>query len=664
MHGSSVQKRIFRQDLQGLRAIAILSVLLAHMGMSLAPGGFVGVDVFFVLSGYLITGLLLGELERDRGILFFRFYVRRLKRLLPALIVMIGISSAMAAWLLSGVEARAQTASAPFAATWTSNLYFAFITLDYFDELAGRDLFLHTWSLGVEEQFYLIWPAILLVLFRIGKSPRLAGGKDLGALLPGFLLIFAASLALSLHWTQSAAQLAFYAMPSRMWQLSLGAIVCLILRRRARNATMMVSRVFAYTSLGTGLFMIIGSAALLSPNRPYPGLWALIPAFGGALVILAGHVWPRDRGNPLASPALVWLGDRSYSLYLWHWPVFSLGFSLGLQGRLLPTLGLLLVSVLAASLSYRFIELPLWKGRWSNVALRPVFLGSVLAMSVSVLALGLVSRQLPQPNAAADISNRWRYDVPAIYRRPCDAWYEHARVEPCIFGAEEAGRTVVLLGDSIGAQWFSLFPALFPAPDWQIVVLTKSSCAMVDEDFYYQRIGKIYRVCTEWRNAVLDRLEEIQPDVIFAGSASSYEFTENQWVEGSARVLERLTRSAGEVYLVPGTPNLGFDGPGCVAREISSEGRIATGACVSKGRLGAVDTVTRYLEEATARFADAHLLDLNDLVCPNDVCSAVSSDGRVVFRDSQHLTDFFVQSQIPRVRERLRRIRDTPLGEL
>ena len=159
---------------------------------------------------------------------------------------------------------------------------------------------------------------------------------------------------------------------------------------------------------------------------------------------------------------------------------------------------------------------------------------------------------------------------------------------------------------------------------------------------------------------MLNRLDERMPDVVFVGSASSYEFTEHQWVEGSARVLERLSRSAGEVYLVPGTPSLGFDGPGCVAREISPEGRIETGACVSKGQLGAIDAVTGYLEEAVARFDDVHLLDLNDLVCPDDVCSAVSADGRVVFRDRQHLTDFFVQSQIPKVRERLRRIQNTP----
>jgi peptidoglycan/LPS O-acetylase OafA/YrhL len=148
----------FRPDLQGLRAIAILLVVLAHANVPYARGGFIGVDVCFVLSGYLISGLLIRELRQTGRIRFLRFYARRLKRLLPALAMMLLVGTAATLWLLSDLEARAQLASAPFAAAWASNLYFAFLGVDYFNELAARDLFLHTWSLGVEEQFYLIWP--------------------------------------------------------------------------------------------------------------------------------------------------------------------------------------------------------------------------------------------------------------------------------------------------------------------------------------------------------------------------------------------------------------------------------------------------------------------------------------------------------------------------
>lgn len=156
----------YRPDLQGLRAIAIALVVFAHAGVKWLAGGFIGVDVFFVLSGYLITGLLIREYEQSGRILLARFYARRLKRLLPALVVMLVLTAVLTLRLLSNLEIRAQLASAPFAATWSSNLYFAWTTHDYFDELAARDLFLHTWSLGVEEQFYLIWPLLLLATRR------------------------------------------------------------------------------------------------------------------------------------------------------------------------------------------------------------------------------------------------------------------------------------------------------------------------------------------------------------------------------------------------------------------------------------------------------------------------------------------------------------------
>lgn len=264
----------FRPALQGLRAIAIMLVVLAHAGVTLFGGGFVGVDVFFVLSGYLISGLLLRELGQSGGIAFARFYARRLRRLLPALIVMLGLTAAAAHWLLSGVEARAQLASAPFAATWISNLYFAFTTIDYFDELATRDLFLHTWSLGVEEQFYLVWPILLLALFVIGCWKRSASRYPMGFV--SLTLVFLVSLALSLYWSMNAPHAALYLMPSRIWQFALGAMVYLAfqnvpLRETGSTPDLRRTATAAWLALMTGLLLILGSAVLLRPNQTYPG---------------------------------------------------------------------------------------------------------------------------------------------------------------------------------------------------------------------------------------------------------------------------------------------------------------------------------------------------------------------------------------------------------
>lgn len=391
----------------------------------------------------------------------------------------------------------------------------------------------------------------------------------------------------------------------------------------------------AWVALGTGLLLILGSAILLHEKLAYPGMWALAPSLGAALV---------------------WIGDRSYSIYLWHWPILVLGFSLGFQGQVMPTLGLILLALLFAMISFRLVEQPFWKGRASHFSNRHTLLLSLLIITIAFFSTYHGLRRPPQTATKPDLSTQWRMDYPGIYRMSCDAWYSHAKVEPCVFGTKTAKKTVVLLGDSIGAQWFSLIPGIFEQPNWRTIVLTKSSCPIVDEDFYYPRIGKTYQVCTDWRNAVIEELIAIRPDVLVIGNAATNGFSESQWTEGTARILHRLSPFIGTIMLIPGTPNLGFDGPGCIARNLSPTGQINRIACIGPDRMQAVEPIQHYLEQAAARFPNIHVLNLNDLVCPDGDCNAVSADGVVVFRDSQHLTDSFVRSRIPAARDRMERL--------
>ena len=618
------------------------------------PGGFIGVDVFFVLSGYLISGLLLRELQLNARIDFMSFYARRLKRLLPALVVMLSVSFGLALWLLSTEESRAQLASSPFVAFWLSNLYFTFVTFDYFDELGTKDLFLHTWSLGVEEQFYLIWPLLILVLFRLGN--RQQGNKNLN---PTFMLLsmitaFILSLWLCLYWSDRFPQAAFYLMPSRVWQFALGAIVYVISDGKLKDNSILTKyRNMPGILLSIGMCLIVGSSLWLHPDLVYPGYFALLPSIGAMLVILAGSLSEKSMAV-LNQPVLVWLGDRSYSLYLWHWPIFILGFSMGYKGLVIPTIGMAIAAVLAASLNYRLIELPFWKGKLGRAKPRLILLLSLLFMLAMVLISYQTLRQDPELSTVKDIGPQWRNDIPQIYRQPCDAWYANARVEPCLFGLKTAKNTVVFLGDSIGAQWFSMIPALFPEPVWRVLVYTKSSCAMVDEDYFYPRIGKIYQVCTDWRNAVLDELDKLKPDIIIMGSAATYGFNETQWVEGSSRVLSRVSSAQKTtIFVIPGTPSLGFDGPGCISRNFSAGADVDRERCSNKNRMKNITTVVKYLEQAVKDFPNVHLLDLNELVCPKGTCYAFDEQGVVIFRDSQHLTDTFVRTRIPAIMQRI-----------
>lgn len=640
----------FRPDIQGLRAIAVVLVILAHAGIPWIAGGFVGVDVFFVLSGFLITGLLLKEYEATGSLSLGAFYLRRLRRLLPALMVVVGTTAVMVGWLFPKADSQLVLASLSFAATWTSNLFFVLREQDYFNELADNDFFLHTWSLGVEEQFYLFWPVLLLGFIAAARILTLRWG---------LLLLVVSSFLISVAWSYWHPISAFYMMPARVWQFGLGGLVYLfVVDWRGNDAP--VSDHGANSLLVLGLTFIFGSAFLLDNQSLYPGYWGLFPSLGATLVILAGSLKRTGviSSTGLAHPLLVWIGDRSYSLYLWHWPIIVLFRLLGLDHRGIWLA--LLLTMLLAMLSYRWIELPFWKNRLRTLPPK-TFLLSAGAVVLLVLAVAFHVQRIPPDifEPQVDLAASIRNDLPVIYQMPCDAWYQHAKVEPCVFGPADAPNTAVLFADSIGAQWFSAWAQIFAPPQWRLVVLTKSACAMVDEDYFYPRIGKVYDVCRQWREAVLKQIGNFAPKVIVVGSAATYDFSPGQWVEGSRRVLERLSASAERVVLVSGTPVLGFDGPSCIARQLQIGNRLEMDDCVSESSTEKFDQVAYLLSTAASDFSNVKFFNPVDLVCPIGRCRAVSPAGVPVFRDSQHLTDTFVRSAVEHLRRQLLGVSNT-----
>ena len=657
----------YRPDLQGLRAIAILLVVIAHAELGFFPGGFIGVDIFFVLSGYLITGLLLREYKDTGRIHLSRFYARRFRRLLPALLTMISLILAASVFILSSYEIREQTASAVFASTWTSNLFFAFSTIEYFAELQSQDLFLHTWSLGVEEQFYIVWPISILAIltFLASRRDRTNSNEKLLLIFGGIFLL---GLGVSWFLTTINPLWSFYLMPARIWQFALGAGVCVWFNRdecglgsRKKSCN---SAAWSLLLASLGLLAIMASATLLHPGVVYPGYWALLPSSGAALLIASGQN-SQDRGinGLLAHPVMTWIGDRSYSWYLWHWPIFILGFPFAVENQLLETLGLVSLSLLFAIVSYRYVELPFWKGRTSRTTPKQAVLLSTLAMFAIVIGIQHGFNNAKNPVATlthSTPSDAARSDVPIIYAHGCDSWISSADIHPCKYGNLNASRTVVLIGDSIGAQWVSMLFEIFPETNWRIIVLTKSACPIIDEDFFYPRIRKIYDVCTDWRNAAIEYISSVSPDIIFLGNSTTYDFTEPQWVNGLTRILDVFTKINSEVIVIPGTPGLSFDGPSCLERTKTAASELPDGSSFSQCdeifSSEQYDHVMRNLEKATKDFKNANFINLNDLVCPSKVCSAMTPDGVIVFRDHAHLTDSFVRSRSNDIKNRLEAI--------
>ncbi len=629
----------YRADLEGLRAVAILLVVAAHAGVPWLAGGFVGVDVFFVLSGFLITGLLLRELASNGKIRFGEFYVRRLRRLLPGLLTMLVVVGAAAMMLLAPGDQQKQASAAASAVFWLSNFHFTFRLLDYFSSGAESNLFLHTWSLGVEEQFYLLWPALLLWLWGRRASAQPGG---LRRLRNGMAVIVVASLAACIALTFTAPQLAFYMMPLRAWQFASGALVWLLLEVPGRSPAGQRAR---WEAMGwLGLAAILAAAAMLTPNKSYPGGWSVLPT-AGAVAIIAAGVRGAGASRVLAWRPLQALGRVSYAWYLWHWPVLLLARALYSSNSPTIRAWAVFASLVLAVLSYLLVESPTRHRRiWLA---RPRM---TVAAALTVMGFAGVMC-LHWYNQATDLERSPQYqrfasahaDAPVIYRMGCDDWYFSDELRICGFGAKDASHTAVLLGDSIAGQWFPAIARVYDRPDWRLMVITKSSCPMVDEPIFYQRIGRMYVECATWRQRAVKYLAAIKPEAVIMGSVSTYAYTAQQWVEGTNRVLAPLATASGHVYVLRSTPHLPFSGPDCLA---SHQGRprwlALLGACSAPAGHNN-EAVYGWLQQASRPYPNVSVIDLNDSICPGGICEA-RRNGVIVFRDAQHMTANFAGS--------------------
>jgi peptidoglycan/LPS O-acetylase OafA/YrhL len=355
----------FRPDIEGLRAVAVLAVVLFHAEVPGFSGGFVGVDVFFVISGFLITGLLWREVESSGTVRLGRFYGARARRLLPAGVLVLITTAVAAARLLPPLQARSVLGDAVAGALYVGNYRFAVQGTDYLAAEVPPSPVQHYWSLGVEEQFYLFWPALLiatawLVLRLTRNRDRFRPGTGSSVLPPLVVLavVAAASFVLCLRWTTGLPPWAFFSLPARAWQLAVGGMVALSVAWWRR-----LPALAAGLTGWTGLTLILLACVRLDESTPYPGVAALLPALGAALVVIGGCPRPRSGvGAPLSTPPMRLVGRLSYSWYLWHWPVLLLapallGHSLDLASRLLAAVvagGLAILTLVAVENPIRF----------------------------------------------------------------------------------------------------------------------------------------------------------------------------------------------------------------------------------------------------------------------------------------------------------------------
>ena len=533
MNGSHPAVRVsltHRPDVQSLRALAVGLVVAAHARVPWLAGGFVGVDVFFVLSGYLITGLILRDVELNGHFDAASFYARRLKRLLPALLLVIAAAGAFGSISTSPQQQISDAVAGQAAAVWLSNFYFATRAIDYFASDAQGILFLHTWSLAVEEQFYLVWPWLLLFSYGFWEwqgAPR--SGRRLAA---GLAAVGALSLLLALVWARDDPASGFYLMLGRAWEFALGALTLLLQRQLEAGRCAGLEALRGRSLLNaTGICLIAIAAMTYSEHLRYPGAWALLPCLGAVLVLLDA---PAKQPGAALSRLLLeqrqlhFVGDISYSLYLWHWPVLILGTQI-FGATLTVRAALVTLCVVLATASYRYVENPIHSAPLASP--RRVFAASAVAI-IATVGGGIywerrTENWLQGPELAA--IQAVRFDLPELYSGKCDTWIHSAAVTPCGFGPADAKHTVVLLGDSALAQWLPAVQEIFlRRSGWRVVVVTKSACPASRVSYYYDRIKARFDICDRWRDDAVDQIARIRPDLVIMGSRT-YAFSDDEW---------------------------------------------------------------------------------------------------------------------------------------
>ena len=601
-------------QIQGLRAVAAILVTVFHA--RLVPGGFIGVDIFYVISGYLITGLILREIEKTGTLDLRSFYQRRIKRLLPTSVFVLFVT-AIFAWILFPPITRDALGRDLFAAAaYISNYLFAWWQNDYQNLNATPSPFIHYWSLAVEEQFYLVWPLFILFLARYGKKVIFAG----------IAITTLLSLLFSIYLTQVAPIWAFYSLPTRAWELGFGALLLFLPETKKKI------RILPWL----GFFGIAISSFNFNENTAFPGQNALVPVLATVFLMASIKYWP-PLFNDLANSRLSqWLGAISYPLYLWHWPALVLPSSaMGRPLRFYERFLCILLTIVLAHYTSKYVEEPL---RHKNLSPRTIYKGAAYTTAVSLVAGVLISFTSSSIiTTKGEVS--YQFDLVQVMERPgvygdgCHVNYGETKSGYCTYGDKESSKTIVLYGDSHAAQWFPTLDKMATERGFKLVSLTKSACPAVDAKRPDQGAFKMVH-CTKWRENSIKRIVEIQPLAVITSSfqyftpANSSISRAQWWNEGQRKLLKGLRGSTNNLIYISDTPRPLRDIPNCLASRDSK-------VCDS----------TERSKVSVIRGFD--VINPNPWLC-SSYCPAIV-EGTVAYRDASHISVDMALKLLPKL---------------
>lgn len=660
-------KAHFRPDIQGLRAIAVVLVLLYHVWPEVMPGGFVGVDVFFVISGYLITSLLKREFEREGRISFADFYSRRMRRLLPAALVVL-LAILFGSWVFLPETQWSSTAKEVIAAAlYVENWWLVIQSVDYLALDGAPSPVQHFWSLSIEEQFYLVWPLVMAVAWYVGRPN---GTKAVVGVLGTAL---AASLGYSIWSSLQDNPSAYFSTLTRMWQLGLGAMLAFAPEVRSGKGLAMVV---------TGLVLVAFSGLWLTGSMPYPGYLALIPTVGAAMALHGGAAGSRAMLTRwLSAKPVEFIGDISYSLYLWHWPLIVFyQAKTGSEPGLMAGLALIAASILLAALSKRYVEDPFRRPGAVRGSWKPVLTG--VGASVGVVAVALTigvgtlngrasdgvleSSRYPgamvmtQPGqlvdpVAEDFLPRLAHveqDVAMAYSQDCIQGIGGTDVKRCVYGNPDAKVRIALVGDSHAVHWLPAFQQLAQTSDVYVEGITKTSCITSGLPVYHQRLTRPYSQCNEWTRNVVDYLRGAGFDMVVLSQSPKHRIAGKEKqspqsqagdiARGMAKIWAALEGNT-QILVIRPTPwqlTLVRD---CVANNVAPYE-----ACVGEESR----VLTNNALSVLAKTAGYPLLDFTDMFCRDGRCPPIIGN-IFVYRDAHHITASYIRTLAPVLAEKL-----------
>ena len=644
---------VYRPDIDGLRGVAVLLVVLFHSGLSLFPGGFIGVDVFFVISGYLITSIILDDVRRDR-FSYIGFYERRIRRILPALYVMILLVMLLALFVQMPIDLIKSAKTVFFATLFSSNIYF-WRTTDYFSNDSDFEYFLHTWSLGVEEQFYFIFPLVILLFVRRGQW-----------LLILTLLALVLSFCLSVYATYYYQWASYYLLPSRAWQMMMGAVLAIaVIRWTPSKAVVSLLGVVA-------LACIFIPALLYSKQTRFPGVAALLPTFGAALLIFLGGVATSHQwlSRIMGAKWLVGIGLISYSLYLWHWPVFAFlrNYHASVRLETISSILGIAVSFLLAYLSWRFIEAP-FRSR-QKFSRRSIYaMAGTVSLSILAICIGLLVYKGVPSRIHPDVLRLSQVSESAVIGDPClnKTSAQLSGGDLCFVGRQQSPVSIVLWGDShLGALKHSL-DAAFKTEGKKAAFFGKIGCPPL-QAVLKKGLGDGEQCMAVNREAVryIEQQSTVTTVVLHARWALSVEGTRYAPERGARYILEDVAgqeQKVGEfgsgnagvvagalnrmvqqflvagkrVVIISSVPEVGFGVPKVEANSLfwGKDRDIRPPLSRFMSRQAVTHGIFSQLQE---KYPALVVVDPADMLCDDAFCH-VMRDGNPLYFDDDHVSD-------------------------